>query len=884
VTWAFLVCSPHVRQVPFLFQFPLDRHPSLLYYYTYKLNGILEARNLFCKNLFLGISLALLVFTGNTALAGCPSADLTGNCCVDYEDFAMMGEWWLEDCNSSDSFCDGADFDLSGQVDANDLAILTADWLNCPFVTTWNTSLEYGTTVTLALAGAVDATINWGDNTEPNVVTTPGPHVHDYGTDGIYTVSVTGSVTAYNSYSNGGADSELQKLVSVDNWGQLGFTSMYRAFHSCENLVSVPTTSDGIEAVTDMFRMFYGASSFNGNIGGWDTSNVTDMSYMFRGAETFNQEIGNWDTSNVTDMSEMFWHASSFNQDIGAWDTSSVTNMSRMFSNTWFNQDIGGWDTSSVTKMGGMFYSSDSFNHDIGRWDTSSVTEMGWMFNGADLFNQDIGDWDTSSVTNMSSMFSGADSFNQDIGDWDTSNVTNMSWMLAGAPSFNQDIGGWDTSNVTNMHGMFNEADSFNQDIGGWDTSSVTNMGRMFNDADLFNQNISGWDTSSVTNMGRMFRHAVSFNQDIGSWDTSSVTDMSCMFCYTDSFNHPISGWDVSNVADMFAMFGGASSFNQDIGGWDVSNVADMFAMFFRASSFNQDIGGWDTSSVTQMGLMFGDTSSFNQDIGGWDTSNVTDMSGMFADASSFNQDIGSWDTSSVTDMGSMFYNASSFNQDLSGWCVTNITSEPYKFDTGATSWILPRPEWGTCPLNIGLSLNKSWMYQNLQAKTNSSMTATVLITDDLLNNSSYIYEWEEIILPDDVSVAPSITTGGGPSDPNCTFAAPACNEPNGLSDSGSSFTIRVTVTGADYGNTATAEAQFGIALLGDVNNDAVVNEEDRSIINAFWRTGAAGGFSLRDCDLNSDGSVNVADRSIANAIWRGQLGQNQVSNTCPFR
>ncbi|HIF56341.1 MAG TPA: BspA family leucine-rich repeat surface protein, partial [Gemmatimonadetes bacterium] len=79
-------------------------------------------------------------------------------------------------------------------------------------------------------------------------------------------------------------------------------------------------------------------------------------------------------------------------------------------------------------------------------------------------------------------------------------------------------------------------------------------------------------------------------------------------------------------------------------------------------------------------------------------TSSVTDMSYMFNRADAFNQDIGSWDVSSVTSMSYMFNFATAFNQDLKGWCVSNITSKPSNFDIGATSWVLPRPVWGTCP------------------------------------------------------------------------------------------------------------------------------------------------------------------------------------------
>jgi len=48
--------------------------------------------------------------------------------------------------------------------------------------------------------------------------------------------------------------------------------------------------------------------------------------------------------------------------------------------------------------------------------------------------------------------------------------------------------------------------------------------------------------------------------------------------------------------------------------------------------------------------------------------------------------------------MNYMFQNAPIFNQDLSGWCVINIPTTPINFDVGASSWVLPKPVWGTCP------------------------------------------------------------------------------------------------------------------------------------------------------------------------------------------
>jgi surface protein len=304
-------------------------------------------------------------------------------------------------------------------------------------VLVFNTSLG-NLTIELPLNGTVNATVDWGDSLS-DVYTTAGTRTHTYASGGEYTVRVSGTVTQFGSGATALTRPELTKCLS---FGTIGITSLHGAFRNCANLTEVPAVLPS--GVTSLANMFESATSFNQNIGSWNTSSVTNMSSMFAQATSFNQNIGGWDTSNVTNMIAMFAEATSFNQNIGSWNTSSVTNML------------------------GMFNVATSFNQNIGSWNTSSVTNMTAMFGLATSFNQNIGSWDTSNVTNMSSMFVLATSFNQNINSWDTSKVANMSSMFGEATSFNQDIGGWDTSGATNMDGMFLDATVFNQDLTGW--------------------------------------------------------------------------------------------------------------------------------------------------------------------------------------------------------------------------------------------------------------------------------------------------------------------------------------------------------------------------------------------------------------------------------
>ena len=407
-----------------------------------------------------------------------------------------------------------------------------------PFVTTWRTTTP-GESITIPTGGTGGAyTVDWGDGTISDSVSGDQPHV--YAEPGDYQVSISGDFTRI--FLNGMPNAE--KLLSIDQWGAIQWSSMESSFNGASNMAYRATDTPDLSVVRSMSHMFHESSSFNGDLSGWDVSGVTDMANMFSKAHSFNSDVSGWDVSGVTDMNEMFNDARSF------------------------NSDLSGWDVSAVTGMSYMFAENDSFNSDLSGWDVSSVTDMDNMFGGAASFNSDLSGWDVSAVTDMSEIFGDASSFNSDISGWDVSNVADMSSMFSAASSFDGDISGWDPSSVTDMSGMFYFAISFNSDLSDWDTSSVTDMGEMFRAASSFNGDISGWDVSNVADMSAMFFGASSFNGDISGWDTSSVTGMAYMFSNAASFNGDISDWDVSSATSMNQMLSGAFEFDQNLGKW----------------------------------------------------------------------------------------------------------------------------------------------------------------------------------------------------------------------------------------------------------------------------------------------------------------------------
>ncbi|MBU3011367.1 DUF285 domain-containing protein [Polaribacter vadi] len=304
------------------------------------------------------------------------------------------------------------------------------DTTNSEFITEWN--VEAGGTIVLPLYAGDDTdynfTVNWentGDPADDVAVTSfDDPDAqHTFADAGLKTITIKGLIKGFNFGQNGASSSNF---VDVKKWGYMYFGSQPSVFQWCDNLVEFTATDNPlIGSTTNMQLMFFNARVFNGDLSGWNVSQVTSMHSTFRNCFAFNGDISTWDVSSVTTMYRMFFNSPAF------------------------NQDLNNWDVSNVTEFGQMFRRSNAFNGDISNWDVSGATSMGQMFRQAAAFNGDISNWDVSNVVGFTSCFLQATSFNQDISDWTVSSASDMATMFSGATIFSQDLSGWDTSLVS---------------------------------------------------------------------------------------------------------------------------------------------------------------------------------------------------------------------------------------------------------------------------------------------------------------------------------------------------------------------------------------------------------------------------------------------------
>ena len=657
-----------------------------------------------------------------------------------------------------------------------------------PMVLEFNTNLSAGTTVTLPLYGTVDVTVDWGDGSTESFTGT-GNKDHTYASEGIYTVTISGSLTQFGAVGYPNVD----KLVKCTSFGDLGLTSLYFAFHNATNLIEAPTVLPS--TVTILSATFLSCSNFNFNISTWDVSNVTNMGGMFYNAPNFNQDISGWNVSLVTDMSGMFYNAANFNQDISGWNVGLVTNMGYLFYGaTDFDQNIGSWNVSNVTYMGDMFtgVTLSTANYDallIG-WSGQTLKPNLNFHGGNSKYSCDVMDerailtgapnnWtitdgglldatptaqatamtfgtttaSTIQLNGFTAPAGGADGYAIYVNSTNsftaptngTEPVADLSWNNAGQQPIYFGTSASPSITVTGLTATttyYFKVYAYN-DCAGTETYETTGLtGNITTSTPMvleFNTNLSAGTTVTLPLYG-----TVDVTVDWGDGSTESFTG-------TGNKDHTYASEGIYTVtiSGSLTQFGAVGYPNVDklvkCTSFGDLGLTSLYFAFHNATNLIEAPTVLP-STVTSLYATFVGCSNFNFNISTWDVSNVTNMWGMFALAPAFNQDISSWNVSNVTGMSFMFQNATSFNQNISNWNVSNVTGMYYMFGN-ATSF----------NQNIG-----SWNVSNVTSM-GDMFTGVTLST---ANYDALLIGWSGQTLQ------PSITFNGGGSKYSCDAIA----------------------------------------------------------------------------------------------------------------
>src|SRR6056297_1081105 len=178
------------------------------------------------------------------------------------------------------TYCNGKDA-RQALIDDHSWTI-TGDSENCrfaPFITTWRTDnpgVSNELSIRIPMIGnGYDFNVDWGDGSDEDYNTNPGDDVehfleHTYASAGVYEVKITGDFPRIYINSEGDED----KILTIEQWGDIAWTSMNDAFRGANNLTYNATDAPDLSAVTDMSGAFKGTDMFNGDIGNWDVSTI----------------------------------------------------------------------------------------------------------------------------------------------------------------------------------------------------------------------------------------------------------------------------------------------------------------------------------------------------------------------------------------------------------------------------------------------------------------------------------------------------------------------------------------------------------------------------------------------------------------------------------
>lgn len=515
-----------------------------------------------------------------------------------------------------------------------------------------------------------DFTVDWNDGTESDIDAYDHPDaLHTYNKIRTYRVTISGKMESWSFWK---VPHSKDRVVSVEDLGDVGWKSLAGAFYSCNLLES--TAGGDVSAVTDMSYMYHRSPLVVPDTRDWDTGSVTTVRAMFDGASAANPDVSRWDTSSIKDMSGMFARTNVARPQTSRWDTSSVVLMSDMFRYAKVaNPSVASWNTSNVTDMSSMFSEAAVANPYVTNWNVSNVISMYAMFKNAVSARPNMSNWNFGNVRFMDDMFKGVvlptDTYSRmlvraaitaqrqrvvlhagektqyslDVVDYRKLLIENLQWQIidGGLDTSSQEFSTrWEVSGgdrTIELPLVCNNPNGGEYDYNfrvNWGDGLESTVVKCDDDDRMHTYSHAGAYTVTIEGLleawsFKKLPHSRSKLTNV--WNLGSMGWKSLQGAFENSENLiTVAGGNTSLVTDMSYMFNGASQVDPDVSGWNTSRVTDMREMFKDAAVARPDVSSWNVSSVTDMREMFKDAVRADPDMSGWDFAKVRYMDEMF--------------------------------------------------------------------------------------------------------------------------------------------------------------------------------------------------------------------------------------------------------------